>query len=524
MINEINYTKMIQKILKSCGPLLGNELILELINKVNVTPNNARQIIYRVKKKGDILSTEPVKFMRNQVLYYLPNMNLKIKLREVLPDHSITINRIYQALVEQDGFLFWSEFLKVSAGVIDPSKSNKKLAIKIFNDLYELGIVDKIHDFYGTKIVIASENWVPNRKIGISDFYVREQNISFSKLMTKDLLEWLERINFVGWHSSHLICDDEHQNGYNGFFWDAIGYTYLWGLYRVNKDEDIYNPEEEKAGSLVVIESILHREVLRHDINGYINRIANINGPIKNKANFKIIPILFSESVEESAFKLARKKGIMVIGLNEVFGTKIVKALKTMRNIDPKNVDLEGLLTVLKESEESGQDGKFGTLKGYVFNFMIAYVFNQFQMMPKVGIKYTDPTKPEDKCECDIVAPYSEDVLIICEVKGRGTNTIIQLGDSITESDSVRKFFEKTCTIVSSCTRNTIIPVFITSSSFSKEAIEYMEKRYSKKIAYELNARNFPKYIYYDRDRLMELFGNDSKYSDLKRILREFFK
>ncbi|MNP87482.1 hypothetical protein D3C76_1884050 [compost metagenome] len=51
-----------------------------------------------------------------------------------------------------------------------------------------------------------------------------------------------------------------------------------------------------------------------------------------------------------------------MIRLVEVFGTKIVESLKQLRDIDPRNIDVEMLAKILKNADDSGQDGKFGTL------------------------------------------------------------------------------------------------------------------------------------------------------------------
>lgn len=524
MKSSIKHKETVVEILKNEGALLGSELSQIIIEKLNVSATYSRQIIHRLKNNREILNTEPVRFQKNQVLYFLPGQNIKKKLREVMPDHAKTIERVYQALVELDGFLFWSEFAKVSAGVVNQEQSSKKSAMSIYKDMKNLGMVNELYDFHGLPVVIANKNWIPDVEVNAFSLMKREQQLSFTRKFTADLLQWLERLNFVGWNSTRLTGNDEFEKGYNGFYWDAIGYSYLWGLYRTNKKDGLYNPAEEKAGSLVVIESIIHRKTKRHDINGFINRVDNIYGPVKKDKYFKIIPVCFVDSIEDEALILARKRGILVIRLVEVFGTKIVESLKQLRDIDPRNIDVEMLAKILKNADDSGQDGKFGTLKGYVFNFLVAYIFSQFQFTPKVGVKYQDPDLITRKCECDIIAPVDDEWMIVCEVKGYSTGNEVMLGETENDSDSVKKFFEKTCDIASKSTRRDIIPLFITSSSFSSEAIEYMEKRISKKLKSKLKSMNFPSKVFYDRNDLMDLFGNDSKYTELKKILKEFFK
>lgn len=509
-------------ILKTKGPLLGSELNKYLVERCNITPNYARQVILRLKKQHAFYSTEPVKFQHNQVVYFLSYHDLKGKLRKILPDHAITLQRIYQALVEEKGFLFWSEFAKISAGVVDHSKSERKTAEEIFDDLYRLGIVEKV-EFNGIPVVIANKAWVPNVDSSTKEMYERVRDLSFNQQFTKDLLNWLEKINFIGWNSSYTTDIDDYEKGYNGFYFDAISYCYLWGLYRTNNKDELYEPSLEKAGSPVVIESILHKKTKRHDITGLINRVSNLYGPIKRDKNFKILPICFVETIENDAYKLARARGIMVIMLRDIFGTKIAESLKAIRDVDPQNVDPVALAKILDNANETGQDGKFGSLKGYVFNFLIASVFSDYGHKTRIGVKYKDIESCK-KCECDIVVSIDDDYIIACEVKGYNKGIEVQLGNSEDDKDSVKKFFERTCKIIKNTTGKTVIPVFITSAEFTEEAMQYLEKKNnSKKMKSILQEFNFPSSVYYDRKTLMQLFSNKSKFTEHKRVLKEFF-
>ncbi|MBM7580807.1 hypothetical protein [Jeotgalibacillus terrae] len=517
-----DYEKICVNILKTKGPLLGSELNKFLVEKTGVTSNNARQIILRLKNKKAFYSTDPVKFQHKQVLYFLPKQNLKSKLKGIFPNHAETLHRLYQALVEEQGFLFWSEFAKISAGVVDSSKSERKTARDIFNDLLNLKMVEPLTDFNGIPVVIAKQEWIPSVDASTEEMYKRVRDLSYNQEFTKDLLNWLERMNFVGWNSSFVTGMEDYEKGYNGFYCDAVSYCYLWGLYRTNNKDELYNPAVEKAGSPVIIESILHREAKRHDITGLINRVSNLYGPIRNDNNFKIIPICFVNTIEKDALELARARGIMVMMLKDVFGTKMVEALKAIQEVDPYNVDPVALVKILENSNETEQDGKFGSLKGYVFNFLIASIFNEYGLRPQIGVKYEAPGS-DKKCECDIVVTTG-DYIIACEVKGYNKGIEVQLGNTEEDKDSVKKFFERTCNIIKNRTQKAVIPVFITSANFSTEAIQYLEARNNgKKMRKILEDYNFPSSVFYDREALMKIFSNKSQYTEHKRVLKEFF-
>lgn len=507
------------------GPLLGSELQEQLVYKTSIKANNARQILLRLRNEKVVLTTEPVKFFRNQLLYFLPKQNLKNKLKEVLPDHGQTFHRLYQAFIEQQGFLHISEFAKICAGVVNRVEKEKlrlkqKEVYQIIDELVQLQIIDPVFYHGSEQFIVAKKEWVPTVRLDESSIQKRLKDMAFSIDFTESLLKWLERMNLAGVNSTHLLTQFETES-FNGFFWDAIGYSYLWGLYKAN-EVDPFHPSTEKTPSSIVIESVLHRVMKKYDVAGFIARVSVLYGRLKIKDNFRIIPICFVQSIDEDALQLARQRGIMVISISEVFGTKIAEALKAVRDLDPRKIDPEALASVLAASDASGHDGKFGSLKGYVFNFLVASIFNNQGYSSKIGWKYEALGK---KCECDIVVSVDDDYLIICETKGYNEGTQIQLGETENDRDTVKKFFEKTCKIVETATGRKVFPVFVTSGEFTPEAIEYMENFYKRKsILNFLKLRSFPNKVYFDRNGLMELFGNSQFYTEHKKILKEFFR
>ncbi|WP_079524981.1 MULTISPECIES: hypothetical protein [Halobacillus] len=510
------------QILKEKGPLLGSEFRKILVERQGIKEGNARAIINRLKNSGEFLSTDPVKLRHQELIYYLPFHDLKAKLKKIMPDHSSTLNRIYQALVEENGFLLWSEFAKISSGVVDSSQSSRKSATNLFNDLKSLGIVEELKHHEHIPVVVASEKWFPQKTDILVAISKRKQKLSFTKGLTDDLLKWLESMNLIGWENSYTRDIQDYNIGYNGFYFDAISYTYLWGLYRTNQKDELFEPTRNKAGSPVLIESILHRTTKRHDITGFISRVDNYCGPIKSNKNLKVIPICFVDTVEKDAYKLARERGILIMKLSDVFGTKLAQSLQELQEIDPEKVDPQKLSTILDNANKSGRDGDFGNLKGYVFNFLVASIFNDAGYKTSIGLRYKD--LEGRKCECDIVCE-DVDEIIACEVKGYDEGKEVKLGEHEKEPDSVKKFFERTCSIIKKDSGKTIIPVFITSGSFSQDAINYLEKKNNSKKMKPLLKRNFPSSIYYDRKGLLDYFSSKSrKFKEHKQVLKEYFK
>lgn len=521
-----NYAGICIQILKKEGPLLGSELQQYLMAETNIKPNNARQVLLRLRSERTLLTTEPVKFMGNQLLYFLPNQNIKTKLKEVLPDHAKTFDRIFQAFVEQEGFLHIKEFAKICAGVVVDNQASsifllkQKTVEKVIEEMQELEIIKPIVNYGSEHFIVANKEWVPNVKVDDNNLQKRLNDLNFTSDFTESLLKWLERMNLAGVNSTHLY-KEYGMNSFNGFFWDAVGHSYIWGLYKAI-EIDPFNPTSDKSPSSIVIESVLHRTMRKYDVTGFIARVDVLYGRLNIKDNYRIIPICFVQNIDLDALELARRKGIMVISISEVFGTKIAEAIKAVRELDPRKIDPEALAKVLAAYDASGHDGRFGSLKGYIFNFIAASIFNNQNYNSKIGWTYVSLGK---KCECDVVIPVDDDYLIVCEAKGYNEGTRVELGESENDPDTVKKFFEKTCRIVKEATGKKVFPVFITSGDFTPAAIEYMDNFEKRRDVLELlGRRNFPTGVYIDRKGLIDLFGNKQVYSEHRKILKEFFR
>ncbi|MCL6495472.1 MAG: hypothetical protein K6T54_11930, partial [Ignavibacterium sp.] len=448
------------------------------------------------------------------------------KLKEVLPDHAKTFDRVYQAFVEQEGFLHIKEFAKICAGVVVDKQESSILSLKqktvkrVIEEMQELQIINPIVEYGSEHFVVAKKEWVSDVKVDDNNLQKRLNDLNFTSDFTGSLLKWLERMNLAGVNSTHLYTD-YGIHSFNGFYWDAVGHSYIWGLYKA-VELDPFNPSSDKSPSSIVVESILHRNMRKYDVTGFIARVDVLYGRLNVKDNYRIIPICFVQNIDFDALELARRKGIMVISVSEVFGTKLADAIKTVRELDPRKIDPEALAKVLEAYDASGHDGKFGSLKGYVFNFIVASIFNNQNYSSKIGWKYV---ADGEECECDVVISVDDDYLLVCEAKGNNEGNQIQLGESEDDPDTVIKFFERTCRIVQKATGKKVFPVFVTSGDFTPVAIEYMVNFEKRRTVLELlKRRNFPKGVYIDRKGLMDLFGNNQVYSEHRKILKEFFR
>lgn len=516
------YDKICVDILSKNGPLLGNEFIRKIAKRVNVKNDNARKIVQRQSEKANFKDTGKVKFKNNQKIYYLPYHDLTAKLKKIMPDQSKIRYRIVQAIIEEKGFLLWTEFSKICSGVINNSASKKKTVYEIFNDLYLLEIVQKGISNNGISYVYATEKWYPSKKSLANKVEDRIHKLSLARKLTEDLIRWLEKMNISAWKGAEISSFINIDQDFNGFYFDAYSMTYLYGYYQN------FGSLNNKKGSPVLIESILHRNAKKHDITGFISRFENVVGPTKKKKPMKILPICFVDTLEKDAFSLAKEKGILVIKLSDVFGVKLSQAITELQSISIENVsgNITKFAGILDKIEDTTRDGGFGNLRGIVFNFIIASIF-QNSGKP-VLIEKEFGKKGSKQCEIDIF--YEDpDKVIICEVKGYLNGKEVQLGKNSNDKDSIKRFFERSYNIVKDdiMPEKQIVPVFITTGSFSEEAEVYLEKENnSKKTNRLLKESNFPSSVYYDREKLLEYLKLDTHkntYKSHREVIKKYF-
>jgi DNA-binding Lrp family transcriptional regulator len=532
-------------ILNENGPLLSNELINKLSITYDISHATART---RIKRASDanVISVSPVAFRNNSRLYFLKKQSIKNKVTEIMTAIDSPESRVFNALAIEKGFLFWNEFCKITACSLNEMPYQKS-AERVAQNLEALNIINIVNsDNLNDKYIKFSPEYKQSH-FSSADLESRKRNLNLNISLLEELISWLERISMVGWNTGR-VSDCGNLLDFNNYPFDAVGFSYILGLYRTDKKDSLYNPSMEKAGSPVLVDCIVHRATEVFDIAAFIKRIENVNGPINHNKNpyFKILPIFFVTFIKSDARDLAKQKGIIIIPIKEVFDNNILEVLEKILKLPTEDITLdplEEILAIMKivspeengdaEQEKNVFDGKFNNLKGIVFNFVVAYIFSELgYVQQKIGTiykGYLENSTVEESCECDLTSGTRRaDINIICEVKGYSSNRLVMLGENIEEKDSVKRFFERTHKIIQSTTHENrlfYIPVFITSSEFEQSAVEYMERRYGKKIQnkIELLGSTFPEKLFYGKKDLIALSNKLESGKEIRRILKEYF-
>lgn len=507
---------IIIEILEKKGPLTSSELVSELVEE-NGKSDLSRQWILRATKRQAILKLDNISLPNNQSIYYLSNQQkiLNNKIQKSIEKLDSISQRLLVALSD-NSFLFLEEALKiVSAPIYKYLGINYKETRRVFDD-----IVDYLEEKKMIKIV--NKNDIENYYIQYHPKYLkqiinnqiledRKRQLVVTKEILRDSIKILEKMSIVGWNSTYLTNLNNENDNFNNYYFNAIGYSYSYDNY--------YYDNDKKKGMPVLMDIIIHREVEMYDVIGFDIRINNVKNKFRKNTIRRIIPIFFVISINIEALKFCKKKGFLIINLKDLFGNNNIKTIKSILNISNISID-----SFEKYFELVKTDGRFNNVRGLLFNYMMAQMLsNHIGEKMRIGGKFSDG---KEICECDIFF-RDQNYIFIFETKGYAKKTLVKLGESSDEKDSVKRFFERTKKIVNKSEQyTTVVTIFITTSYFEEEAIEYMEKQKTQKNLLKQGNKALSSLLenklYINRDTLLELCSDD-KNREIKKILKEYF-
>lgn len=259
--------------------------------------------------------------------------------------------------------MFWDEFCKLTACSLTEI-TGKKTVEQVTKNLLELNVITVVNaEDIDNKYVKFSSDYL-NSRFSASDLELRKRSLHINRSLLEELISWLERISIVGWNTGR-VSNFGYLLPFNRYPFDAIGFSYILGLYRTDKEDNLYNPSMEKAGSPVLVDCIVHRATRIFDIAGFIKRIDNVNGPINHSKNpnFKTLPFFFVTYIDSDAHELAKRKGIIIIPIKEIFNNNFIKVLEKITKLSTENITLGSLEEILETMQISAHEEKEPTVE-----------------------------------------------------------------------------------------------------------------------------------------------------------------
>ncbi|MFB8675314.1 hypothetical protein [Enterococcus gallinarum] len=509
-------------ILSEKGPLVSTELVEEL-NNLKINNVLGRKWIQRACSRGSILKVKGLSFKHNQQLYYLKGQEnrLKKKILDSIEKYDELSQRLITALIENK-FLFLEEALKIIGAPINkcPTKNfeeSRRVYREVVNGLQEKQIISVINSEQVDEYIKLNAEYIES-SINSNELEERRVKLQLSKKILCDMLEILERTGFLGWNSSRVTNLNENTlDVFNNYYFDALGFSYTY--------DNFYIKNGNKKGMPVLLDILLYRQTKMFDVVGKKITADNVKSKFRSNDNRKVTPIILVSSIEREALRFARNTGIVVINVRDIIGNNNLDIIKKVLQMKPREMDISSFEDYFRLIS---LDGRFNNVRGILFNYMVAQLLSKFVGSDlRIGKEYKiEKDKHNKKCECDIVLE-TIDTIFIFETKGYRKATQIKLGKDQEEKDSVKKFFERTRDIVHKANYNKpVVPIFITSSSFEDEALNYLQRQKKVKNIFVRNAAwntFLDGELYIDRDKLVSL-AKQHKCTDIKKIIDEYFQ
>lgn len=137
--------------------VLSSELIEVLMKEFNgITNDNARKIISNLNKKGIIVSSEPIKFLKNSYAYASRNKKVNYKnLEELIKSEKKQLYRAICLIRREKNVITYNELAKVVGCTISKKGNNMSLD-SIIEELTYFGIISII-TYKGIKFIVGKK-------------------------------------------------------------------------------------------------------------------------------------------------------------------------------------------------------------------------------------------------------------------------------------------------------------------------------------------------------------------------------
>jgi hypothetical protein len=483
----------IEKILEN-GPLTSEDVL----NKMEGF--NKRQRLNRATKYKIIQQNGDISLGKNRRIYSLPDT--PIDFSDFIKNDKLSYRLI--ELLNIKPVITYEEASKIIGAPIE----------KIVGDIHHKGerrsFLDIIKNLETLKIINVNEHHkiISLPTIKITDEIAKQLSITsiISNKILNDTLMLLSKIGIIGW-DAFFIKSYSDREYFNGYYFNAVAYSYTYCDYYIDSNK-------RKKGRPCFIDVIIDREVKEFDIIGFKTRIQNVRGMYKEKT--RVTGILIVKSLDNNSLRLARKIGLVIIHLKNFWGSSI----SLPESLDSLNDSkISTYISSLK-------DERLNNVKAALFNILVD---NWLKNYGYLNTKISDTFKVDrEECECDITYNTTDrKTVFIFEVKAYKKNKKIKLGSSKDDKDSIKRFFERTKSIVEKSIKDDVkvVPIFITTSNFEEDAKLYMDNQKKILNIFKQNEKGLfdalGGKLYIERNKLIQLLKDKNLTESAKIIKNE---
>lgn len=410
---------------------IGSELKVKLLEAYpDLTEANARKLISNCLKQNRIKSTSPVKFGKNEYVYYSVKAENEFELlKDNIKKYKPKLHRAFFALTRNRGILSYNELCKIT-GAYENNLLHDVCIKDVLNDLKFFNIAE-LKEYKGIKFIEFK-----NRSCDEQTLIHFTEDLKDKNLLLYQSLLWLSRSNIVGSNMQLFFGEDNKFNGIsrNDTIWDAFCYTNTVGLGSAHKNFQ----------TIVVVDFSIKHQYEEYDFLGFKNRVEHLLFGVK-KEHRKVLPIIIAPAFSPAAKALIRKNNYMCFDLNLILGKNAVIISRTYRKavheienhiyenkVDEIQFNVENFCAYLRED---GSEDNYQNLKGDLFEYLMFPVFTKiFDKKTDNIIHGFSGSVNGEKFECDYrIETATENVFV--ELKGYKKDYVIPLG----EYDSQKK-------------------------------------------------------------------------------------
>ena len=468
-------SNVIQSYLNKHGPSLSSEIAEYLVNEHKLTPQTARQRISRASQ--NIMRLELSFPRRAKFLFLKQQAGMGIywsRLESALLATNSAYGFAITSLNERGGVMPKKHF-EIACG--SPIKQKKHLsADTVLSNLKSANLVKEIHvEGIGTCIYIGLhtnhiETLIP----------VMKARLFVEELLLRGIKSWMRKLGFISYNQV-AIRDIDKNPTVSTTAWDLAGPSYLSPLVSFSPNASKPNP------GFVICDILLTREVSEIGIRPFLQKL-NALKSLKNVG--KQLCFFFANSYSEAAFNKLKSLGISPATTNTIFDNDTATGIKELMDIlsevavqtlDPKKIDT--IFNSLGKIE-----GAASRLRGALFEYVIAEAM-RFKFFNAIELNRLCQTKEGVK-EADIICSNQQEIRFI-EAKGYGFNRPVTASEVKYWLAEQVPIFRAYALSHTDWKDKKMIFEFWTSSLFSDEAIEKLNKAQDNTKKYQIVYRDF---------------------------------
>jgi hypothetical protein len=458
-------------IIEKHGPMLTSRLAKRL---TGVSPAAARK---RIERSG--LRRLPVKFPHNDRFLYLESQYGKdsyfAALYEALKASGSALGVALSSIEGRGGVVGAAGFAGISGA---PGQLKKHLSAKtVLASLETLKLVSRVTTASGD--VIVSRNCSLTRSLHL--YHSREV---VEQIFLSHMAKWLRNIGVCGWGTTATRNRKKMPN-FAQFDWDLCGPSYLYP-FKTHKTNGV-DP------GFVVADVVLGKnELQRDEIEYFVRKCTTIR---HNQRMKPFLAMLVANSFSEDAFKYGRGRGVMLVSPRRLFGEDVGDGLQKLLEVltragayaakGPENI--EQIFLGMAKIE-----GAAANIRGPLFELIVGHAVHLGESGSiDIGMTIDNPDVQGRVLEIDVFLvkgrPGNSYEVKIYECKGKLAGTKVDV-------DEVKKWVEERVPTIRkwaitqprfSSSKMTF--EFWTTTTFTKEAIEYLESAQSRIKLYNIS-------------------------------------